>query len=352
MFIVKSLSRGLALALSLGCIPALHAAQDCSEVDGITSICGLRSPEDIVVVSGGRSLLFSQMVVGGGIGLLDAQTDAVSSLYPGRPGQAEPGWGDTSCPGEVGEQVELHGLDLSQRTDGRWQLLAVNHGGRESVEFFEFIDGEEPTTTWRGCVVAPEDAHFNDVVALPAGGFLVTHMFPDSGQTWGMIRGLLGFNTGIVFRWHPAAGFEPLEWTAAPMPNGISLSADGEVFYVNAYFANEVRKYNLTFGELLGVAQVQSPDNSAWGPDGRLWVASHRHRWNKLADATPPEDGSPAALRFAIVAVDTDTMEGSVVLEREGPPMGAATVAVSASGYLYLGSYIGDRIIKLPLADL
>ena len=38
-----------------------------------------------------------------------------------------------------------------------------------------------------------------------------------------------------------------------------------------------------------------------------------------------------------------------MLLEREGPPMGGGTVAVEAAGYLYIGSYAGDRIIKFPL---
>ena len=33
--------------------------------------------------------------------------------------------------------------DLPQRPDGAWMLLSINHGGRESVEFFE-IQVSEP----------------------------------------------------------------------------------------------------------------------------------------------------------------------------------------------------------------
>jgi hypothetical protein len=38
-----------------------------------------------------------------------------------------------------------------------------------------------------------------------------------------------------------------------------------------------------------------------------------------------------------------------VLVRREGPPMGAGTVAVELDGFLYIGSYLGDRIIKMAV---
>jgi len=36
------------------------------------------------------------------------------------------------------------------------------------------------------------------------------------------------------------------------------------------------------------------------------------------------------------------------VFEHEGAPMGAATVAQPLGEFLYLGSFTGDRILKVP----
>jgi hypothetical protein len=42
-------------------------------------------------------------------------------------------------------------------------------------------------------------------------------------------------------------------------------------------------------------------------------------------------------------------MVAQPLLRLEGPPMGAGTVALQRGGNLYIGSYVGDRIIRLPM---
>ena len=55
------------------------------------------------------------------------------------------------------------------------------------------------------------------------------------------------------------------------------------------------------------------------------------------------------AAAFAIVAVDPDSMKAQTILEHRGAPMGAATVAQQVGDHLYLGSFVGDRIVRAPL---
>src|SRR6185503_17968258 len=89
-------------------------------------------------------------------------------------------WGDATCPGPPSAAFSPHGIDLARRRDGRLALLAVNHGGRESVEFFEVAEPEHPTVTWRGCAIPPPESFLNEVAILPDGGFVTTHMFARS----------------------------------------------------------------------------------------------------------------------------------------------------------------------------
>ena len=49
---------------------------------------------------------------------------------------------------------------------------------------------------------------------------------------------------------------------------------------------------------------------------------------------------------FAVIAVDPDTMVSETVFAHAGPPMGAATVAVPQAGRVYMGSFVGDRLIS------
>ena len=51
---------------------------------------------------------------------------------------------------------------------------------------------------------------------------------------------------------------------------------------------------------------------------------------------------------FAIIAVDPDSLEIEKVFEHRGPPMGAATVAVPQAGRIYMGSFVGDRLVSIP----
>jgi hypothetical protein len=45
-----------------------------------------------------------------------------------------------------------HGIDIVQREDGKYQVLVVNHGGRESVELFDLMPNvvNNPQTAYSG----------------------------------------------------------------------------------------------------------------------------------------------------------------------------------------------------------
>ena len=133
------------------------------------------------------------------------------------------------------------------------------------------------------------------------------------------------------------------------MPNGIISSRDGKSFFLNVYFANELRKYDLASGELLGQVEIEKPDNLSWNADGYLLVASHHASLIALMKSVDKQETGPSTLPFSIVEVDPVTLESRVVLAREGAPMGAGTVAVELDGYLYIGSYAGDRMIKIAV---
>jgi hypothetical protein len=323
----------------------------CAQVDGIASICGLAAPEDLEVLPGGRFLVFSQMAPGRGLSLLDTAGDTVRPLYPPGASEPEPGWGDSACAAPSTAEMLLHGIHLRRRADGRLQVLAVNHGGRESVEFFEILQplSDLPVAVWRGCVETPGKLYFNDLVGLQDDGFLATHMFDRDAQAWGAIKAMFGAETGRVYRWRPGSGFEEVEGTAVRMANGIALAPDERHFFLNAYLGNEVRKYALDGGAPLTVLSISRPDNSSWDSRGRLLIASHEAGFASILDSIPGDDGKPVDLRFRIIAIDPASLETEVLLEREGAPMGGGTVAVDAAGHLYIGSYAGDRIIKFPL---
>lgn len=58
------------------------------------------------------------------------------------------------------------------------------------------------------------------------------------------------------------------------------------------------------------------------------------------------ESGS-CPLRFAIHALDPESLEGEVIFENAGPPMGAGTIAIDLGNELVIGSFAGDRILRV-----
>ena len=343
----------LVVALCALLLPSSASAAPCTPVDGIESICSLVAPEDIVRSSSAQHLVFGQLAAPGGLYLLDTRDDAVLSLTSPESLEidAEAGWGDPACSAPP-QQWLLHGLDSAARPDGRWQVLAVNHGGREAVEFFELKPVEEGglRAIWRGCVEAPQEGNFNDVASLSDGGFVVSQPTVAGAGIGTALLALLGVDSGAVYRWRPGRGFSEQPGTRGRFPNGVVVSADERILYMNEYIAGRVRLVDMTTGASLGVLEIDKPDNSNWSQDGKLLVASHKASIFEVGDSREQSNDEPSLLPFSIVEVDPDTLETRELVFREGLPMGAGTAAVDAGSALYIGSYVGDRIIKIPLS--
>jgi hypothetical protein len=233
------------------------------------------------------------------------------------------------------------------------QLLAVQHGGRESVEMFEVIESSDGWgLAWRGCVIAPQGSMLNDVVATPGGGFLVTHMMTKSPSMAGMFveymkSSLFGMESGYVLAWQPSEGFRRLVSSAGAVPNGIEIAADGETVFVNYSASGEIRRLNRLRDEIeLSNNTLPPLDNATWAPDGRLLVSGALDNALQMMGCTNLESGScPGA--FAIIAVDPETLESEIIYEG-GPntPGGAGTVGLRMNnGSLLIGTFAGDRIV-------
>ncbi|MBN7798267.1 hypothetical protein [Parahaliea mediterranea] len=347
----------VAVLLTLGSGPAsvaadpAPAAPGCEPRDGIESICGLRAPEDIVLAPDGRHLIFGQMAAPGGLFLLDTRDRSTAPLAaPASDPRGGERWGDPACTAPPATLL-AHGIDLRRRGDGRWQLLVVNHGGRESVEFYELLGAAQGfRAAWRGCAEAPADASLNDVAGLPGGGFLVTRMTSRESPMWELFLAVLGFDNGLVYRWGREEGFAGLPGTEGRFPNGIALAADGRSFFVNMYLGNRMRQFSLPDAEPLGEVAISKPDNVTLGADGKLLVASHFGSLLQLNDSLTQDPSLPSLLPYAIVEVDPRSLAKRQLFRHEGPPMGAGTAAVRHDGALYVGSYVGDRIVRVPLA--
>ena len=133
--------------------------------------------------------------------------------------------------------------------------------------------------------------------------------------------------------------------------NFIELSADGKDIYLNVYSVGEVRRISRASGEVLAIADIAYPDNLTWSKQGQLLVASQTGTGiaAQMACADLREGACPFA--FEIIALDPETMKTTMIFANEGPPMGAATVALDVGGAIVIGSVLADRVIRVPIED-
>ena len=330
----------------------------CEPADGITPDCRFQNPEDLVVSPQGQFILVSQMGdmegdLPGSLVAFAPATGEVQPLFPATDSvQATQGWGETAC--SPPERFSPHGIHLEQLDSGAHALYVINHAARESVEMFEVLEDEQSLElVWRGCVLAPEHGYFNDLVVLRNGDFWVSQMFPrDANVIWAALRmQFTDYAPGYAYHWSPGGGFERLPGTDAKFANGIEKSADERHVFLNSYFGDELIKVDTVTGTRLGSVSVASPDNLSWSPSGELLVASHHASIPEMLACMDIDEGN-CGFRFQIVAVNPETLDARVLLDHEGPPMGAATVALPFGDSVYLGTFAGDRISRVSATIL
>jgi len=341
----------------------------CEKVDNIEPICRFTNPEDMDLLPDHKTLVITEMgnMEGskpGNLVSFNTETQIITTLFPFSETNTAAdltteNWGTKNCPGLPDNKFAPHGISLKQRNDGRWQLAVINHGGRETVEMFEVLqnhseNGEQYSLAWRGCVLPPDGTYMNDLALLKDGGFVASHMFDKHapiifGMSTGIWKSQLHMNTGYVFEWLPTASetFRVLEESHGPFINGIEISADDKTVFANVYAGNEIRKLDRVSGKRLGSAEVTQTDNIAWDQHGFLLGASHTGKKLDQMDCMK-HPGETCGFGFTIVRINPETMATENIFQHEGAPMGAATIAREVGDSLYIGSFSGNRIIKIP----
>ena len=314
----------------------------CGRHDRIEIICGTIAPEDFERTPDNRYLIVSKMGRGEdrGLDLFDLATQTFTAI-PLSAGK-KPGWGEDACSESIGGRIQPHGLSLSKRTSGEWQLYVVNHNTRESMEMYELLpDNTKWKLAWRGCVFASEP--YNDVAALPDGSFVATR--PQAIQK--EARNLFGGKpSGNVAVWTIGGGEQVLPGSEYGYPNGVLVSKDGRSAYISGWTTRDLHKYDLAIKREVAKIELNfMPDNLTWSPDDKILAAGI-----KGINGNCPSDSSyPCMQGFVLAEVDPKTMESRIVFDNNGKALiNGVSVAIQAGDAFYVGSFQGDRLLKLP----
>ena len=328
----------------------VYSITGCQSDSQISVYCEFSKPEDIVVLPDNRHLLISEFGaiaplspenIPGQISLFDTNTMKKKSI---KLTLGENTWGDNNC-----QRDDLlfspHGIDLNQRSDGRYQLAVINHMPQETIEMFELQNMDDSwTLQWKGCVNAPETAYFNDVALRNDGSFFSTHMY-DRGVSY-LSLAYISYSktdTGFVYQWDAGDGFTKVPNSDGSFPNGISISDDEKNLFINYVFNHRTSKLNL---ENLNIEVEHfskgTPDNSSIDGD-YIWVATQDNTGIDLlmhCDETVVQ----CSLPFTIYKLRQSDLSEVASFSFSQTQMGSVTVAVTHKDKVWLGTFHGDRM--------
>ena len=315
---------------------------DCGRHGDVEVICGTNAPEDFERTPDGRFLIVARMGRGENKGL-DLFDPAARTFAP-MPLSAEkkPDWGDYACTESIGGRIQPHGLSLSKRTGGEWQLYAVNHSVRESMEMYELLpDAGKWKLVWRGCVLA--DKPYNDVASLPDGSYVATR--PQALQKEGR-NPFAGGPSGNVAVWTREKGERVLPGSEYAYPNGVVVSRNGRYAYISGWITRDLHKYDLKEEkEVAKCGLAFMPDNLTWEPDGKILAAGIKG----VSGNCPEDSPHPCLQGFMLAEVDPETLEHRILYDNGGKALiNGVSVAIDAGDAYYVGSFQGDRIVRVP----
>jgi hypothetical protein len=354
----------LAVVAAAACLlpRVVHAqtpAAACAPAAGLTFLCGIQNPEDLVLVPGTRWLIASGMGPGAGLNLVDTQAKAIRRLYAVNTANARADRTRfANCPGPLDpQQAVLHGLALRPAAGGRYTIYATNHGGRESVEVFELNVGSggaagSPTATWIGCVLLPAKLAANSVAAFTDGTLVATVLILP-GRTFQDAFAMR--NTGIVLQWTPGApAFVELKGTELVANNGIETSPDDREFYVASTPTRRIYAFSRAKP---GAGPLRFAQLKDFGPDNVRWTTGNRLITAGLIDDEPACGGRPkdesgirCPMGYAVATVDPTTMTATEIARGPRTPSFTGTaIAAIVGNELWLGSFLADRLAYRPL---
>jgi hypothetical protein len=165
-----------------------------------------------------------------------------------------------------------------------------------------------------------------------------------------MLNYFLGRDTGYIWRWSLANGFQSVAHSEGVMPNGVVASKNGAQVFINLYGEDKVRVVDTNSQKVLTELDIQSADNSNWDVTqaDKLLVASHDFNFLSMSECMSGGDNNCVS-PFEIIELDSVDYSQQSLVVSDGRFFGAATAAVRLADQIYIGSFSGNRILIAPV---
>jgi len=359
-------SLGIALGLFVG-VAAWTASptqslaatpSDCAPAHGVKFICGVTNVEDFAPVPGTQWVIGGNLAAAGKQGtlyLFDTKTATATTVEPNDIAVKPDKQKYKDCPGAPDWKIfGPHGLDLTRGTGQQRTLYVVNHGGREGVEVFDVdLSKDKPAFTWVGCAVVPKHFWPDGVASLPNGEIVVTSLWDpeDPHRADKLSKGEV---VGGLDTWSPEKGWAEVPGSKGLSgPNGVITSADGKEIFVAVWSGKEVARlsYGKTPAEKKTVHTGFLTDNLRWGPDDHtILVGGQATSVKQVLECFESQAVNCINVPFQIDSMDPKSMKLTTLIKAGVlGEMGAGTGAIKVGNELWVSTFRGDRIARVPL---
>ena len=249
--------------------------------------------------------------------------------------------------GPGGLSFSPHGLSLVVLPDRTKLLYVVNHYPEQDVERYRILPHSilvyqvyNRSLSFLEEISDPLLVSPNDVAALPDGTVYVSN---DGSAEGGMLEIVLGMERASVVMISPRGAVKVLEEKLA-MANGIQVTE--KELYLAVTRENAVYRYDReTDGSLSGrrkLAYVKGPDNLTL-TDDHIFVAAHLKDVALARHMSNPEIPAPSV----VYRIDRESGNRVLVYADGGDTISAASTAVSAEGFLFIGQIADDYLIRV-----
>lgn len=250
----------------------------------------------------------------------------------------------------AGTPKDFHprGISLYHGPGGSLYLFAVNRrsSGRFSIDSFE-VAQDGPTLTPQGTIEGGLLTDPQDVAAAGPGAFYVSNNSAKSSLTkqlagYGLLPAseVLYFN-GLTFK-SVADGLYGAR--------GLVLAPDGTHLLVASLTARSIKSFNRdvfsgALNEADSLTLAAAPEKLTLDPFGQVWAAGHANLFHWRAFAADPRARDSSQV-FRVSLLNGVPQEASQIYGDDGKQIAAASVAVSSTQGLLIGSSLDNRLLN------